>query len=389
MPSYQWVEGLRGAKGYQPLPEFYRTDLHHGVPRCISLQNDLLLCQKLIEDNKTLMQLEAESEAELEASLDENAPKKTLQKMDLEVINEQFKNVAKNIKRKAELEQQIKQIKSRMALYRDEMYQALNLTFEAALSDFQRLLKPLFQSLSAEQGLLNQVNDMCASLGRYNKNSWDNFSTYLRSVEQELKALKTDDKSVQELLCYLQRILDAHDYNGSMLHTQFGLYILSLVVQHNEITKLHQSINTSILALEVALPAEGSDVTYLPIHTSCKTLRSILDGQVFDIQTTERALSELLGNMRQLNLYKSFGECSGVQEVASYVLYALEQVVRRFLACIALYKSTDDEERSREHYFFKGPKHAACDAFYDSLKALDEVDTLLLEEQVKVSCTMM
>ena len=143
-------------------------------------------------------------------------------------------------------------------------------------------------------------------------------------------------------------------------------------IAEQEQQRLFEKLRVAVKSLRDILPPE--EKAFKKVVSTSGELLNIL-AQSVDVGSIEANLKLLLEQMRTTDLYKSWNECKGVSEMASYMMYKLESAVRWLLECVRiLSKSTPEEDIKRDNYFFKGPKkEEVFDKFNEALSDLAEI----------------
>ncbi|MDF1645414.1 MAG: hypothetical protein P1U61_00315 [Legionellaceae bacterium] len=202
------------------------------------------------------------------------------------------------------------------------------------------------------------------------------FKTKLFALEQV--AQNDFDTGLIDLLKRMRSMVLAHQENFKKVSSDISEEVEQLKAQKKQVGALFADLKAAIQRLQHVLP--DGEQSFQPVLQTCDVLLTVLNTKPVVLGQTRTNLKRLLDGMRTVDLYKSWSECEGISEVASYVMYVLESAVRWLLECIHICSSTPEARITRENYFFKGPKKLIFEAFNAAQNDLNAIEKKLCDD---------
>ncbi|MDX2345574.1 MAG: hypothetical protein QNK11_01675, partial [Legionella sp.] len=108
------------------------------------------------------------------------------------------------------------------------------------------------------------------------------------------------------------------------------------------------------------------------VKKTCDEIITIMDSNESDLTKITTQLNSFVEAMPDIpHVAKTWAECKGPKEVASYIMHAIESAIRGFLTYFKRTSNTADKaSENHDNYFFKAPKKAKHPDFDTALAEL-------------------
>ncbi|MCH9755638.1 MAG: hypothetical protein K0U37_00395 [Gammaproteobacteria bacterium] len=273
-----------------------------------------------------------------------------------------------------------------------ELELALNQTLKEALREFvNSSITPEVnqrQAMSAEQKAASAVRTLCNDFISMLRDEIEEkegrlaLDDALKDGMMRLNQLKKEhkaDAALVGLLSTMERMIVAHQKNLDIVQPVTAEMLQKIKRSEESMARFIEQLEKAVKGVQALMLSDNK--AFLSVRKTCDEILAALAVEPMSCQHVEKQLKLLLKNMGSVDLYKTWAECCGFYEMASYMVHALESCVRWLLECIYICSSTPEARITRENYFFKGPKKEVFDKFNQALGNLTKI-----EENFQVDC---